>query len=203
MFERTRTRKEEWDSSAEFERPQKRVRISCAEPSIHRYEIPGETSPSNVAANVANQEARKTNRTWLTRQELGYFRSCAKKLCRSQKLDDLLRNAYYFASELDNKATASIAEALAENDGYIAQRGLERWSSSQHALVRSVKIIEVKTAVLLEQATQFLSGKQNPNHLAQASIEASKSSQQFAQFLASTDATVARQVRAEFLNQTK
>lgn len=195
LVESTRARKEEWNSFVEFERPRKRVRISCAEPSVHRYDIRGE-NPSEVTSEE-DQTTRRANRTWLTRQELGYFRSCAKKLCRSNNLDDVLRNAYFLADKLDAKDSQSIADTLAEHEAYVAQRGLERWSSSQHALVRSVKIVEVKTAVLLEQTSQFLSGRRNPNRLAKVSMEASNSSQYFAQFLASTDASLARQVRDE------
>lgn len=196
-LERNRSR-DAWDCRpVEFERPRKRVRISCSEPVVHRYDIPGET---NLFVNIEEGKAtRKTNRTWLTRQELKYFRSCATKLCRAQRLDDLLQHAYYEATTMEYDAKGITANALAKNDSYVAQRGLERLSSTHHALVRSVKIVEVRTAVFLEQTSQFLTGRRNPSLLAKVSQEASKSSQQFAQFLASADAAVAMEVRKEHL----
>ncbi len=183
----------------EFERPRKRVRINYGEPVIHRYEIPGETN--QPADNEEQRTTRKTNRTWLTRQELKYFRSCAAKLCRQQRLDDVLQQAYFEATRMDVAPQSRAANILAENDVYVAQRGLERLSSSHHALVRSVKIVEVRTAVFLEQTSQFLTGKRNPSSLAKVSQDASESSQQFAQFLAVADAAVAMKVRNEYFKQ--
>ena len=177
----------------ELERPRKRVRISCEEPEVHRYVVPNGTRIIKCSEGEI-----KSNRTWLTRQELGYFRSCAKKLCRVLRLDDVLRDAYSRANKVEPCTPSHlIADHLAENDGYVAQRGLERWSSSQHALVRSVKVVEVKTAVFLEQTNQMLSGKRNPLRLAKVSEEASRSSRKFAEVLASADERVALQVRQE------
>ena len=201
LLERTRTRKEEWNSMVEFESPRKRVRISSDGPLIHHFETPRETA--SVVSNDAGQVAPRRNRTWLTRQELGYFRSCAKKLCRTQNLDDVLRSAYRLACEFETKSSALHAETLADNEAYVAQRGLERWSSSQHALVRAVKILEVRSAVFLEQSSQCLSGKRNPGLLAKVSREASQASQKFAHLLASTDATIAMRVREEHYSSHK
>jgi hypothetical protein len=187
-----------WNYDAlHYERPRKRVRISCSLPEIHRYEIEGEADQPVEANNEKPQ--RKRNRTWLTREELRYFRSCATKMSREAKLDNVLHQAYFDATKRDFETQQMAAQALAENDVYVAQRGLERLSSSHHGLVRSVKIVEVRTAVFLEQTRQFLLGKKDPALLAMVSREASKSSQQFAQFLACADTAVAMPVRLEYL----
>lgn len=183
-------------SPVEYERPRKRVRISCADPSVHQYDLPAEPSVRFFCKD-GEQRCRKTNRTWLTREELGYFRNCAKKLCRSQRLDGLLRDVYLRSCTTEPVTELPNVDSLAGNDAYVAQRGLERWSCSHHALIRSVKIVEVKTAVFLEQTSQFLAGKRNPATLAKVSRDASESSQQFARYLATVDAAIAKQVRDE------
>jgi hypothetical protein len=63
--------------------------------------------------------------------------------------------------------------ALLDSSDYSSQRDLERWCSSQHAFLRSLKIVEVKTAVLLEQSIQFLTGRSDPNRLAEVAQQAS------------------------------
>ena len=191
-----------WNCEAiQYERPRKRVRISCSMPVIHRYEIVGETQQPVEENN--DKPKRKRSRTWLTREELRYFRSCATKMSREAKLDNVLHQAYFDATRRDLETQEAAAQALAENDDYVAQRGLERLSSSHHGLVRSVKIVEVRTAVFLEQTRQFLMGKRDPALLAKVSQQASKSSQQFARFLACADTAVAMPVRLEYLLDNK
>ena len=60
-----------------------------------------------------------------------------------------------------------------------------------------MRILEVKTAVFLEQTNQFLTGKSDIGKLAIASREASSSSQQIARVLAKIDAQMALAVRNE------
>lgn len=62
-------------------------------------------------------------------------------------------------------------------------------------------ILQVKSEVLLEQTSQILSGRFDPSRLAQASLEASKSSQQFAQLLGLADASMAMQIRHEAISR--
>jgi hypothetical protein len=134
----------------------------------------------------------KTN-PWLTREDLAGCRSSAKQMCRSINLDTLLQEAYNGACSTNQEQDRT--NALLKSSDYSRQRGLERWSSSQHAVLRSIKIIEVKTAVLLEQSRQFLTGKADPTRIAELSQQASSISQRFAEILASVDATMATQVQ--------
>ena len=202
LFEDSLFLQKSWNCEAiQYERPTKRVRISCSMPEIHRYEIVGE--PDEPVEENNDNPKRKRNRTWLTREELRYFRSCATKMSREVKVDNVLHQAYFDATRRDLEAQQMAAQALAENDEYVAQRGLERLSSSHHGLVRSGKIVEVRTAVFLEQTRQFLMGKKDPLLLAKVSKEASKSSQQFAQFLACADTAVAMPVRLEYLQANR
>ena len=198
-----------------LDRPKKRVRISCEEPTIHQY------SNDEVAAEAEEEESdiedlrkifdspplvdqleiqcqRPGQRgAWLSRSDLANFRASAKKLCRSLNLDNVLQEAYQWACRPDPQGDSETARMipLLESLDYSKQRGLERWSSTQHAFLRSIKIIEVKTAVLLEQSSQFLSGKKDPEKLAKVAQDASITSQRFAQILASADATIALQLQ--------
>jgi hypothetical protein len=99
---------------------------------------------------------------------------------------------------LESREKSSHIADLAENVDFVEQRGLERWSSSRHSILRSVKIVEVRTALFLEQASQLMSGRKDPDLLAKVTSEASKASQSLAQYLASADAIVAMQVREEY-----
>jgi hypothetical protein len=146
---------------------------------------------------------RKTKKrsSWLTRRDLAHFRASAKKLCRSINLDSVLAKAYGVSciAVPDNTITdLEKITALLDSSDYSSQRGLERWCSSQHAFLRSLKIVEVKTAVLLEQSIQFLTGRSDPNRLAEAAQQASIASQKFAQILASADAREASQVQGDY-----
>ena len=201
----------------EQERPSKRVRFSAY---AETHEIRASTSSSNdenVAPKATTSQsqdnasspepqtkendsssgetqARKNYRSWLTKRELAYFRSCAKKMCKSIDLDNALYEAYDNEGDMwDTDYTRTLA--LLENDDYSKQRGLERWTSSQHAFARSTKIIEVKTAVLLEQSSQMLSGRTDADRLAEVARTASEKSQRFAHVLALADATMAIQVQ--------
>ena len=61
----------------------------------------------------------------------------------------------------------------------------------------TMKIIEVKSAVFLEQSEQVLSGHSDPDRLSEASQRASQSSQRFAQVLAMVDAEAATEAHKQ------
>jgi hypothetical protein len=193
--ESTAMRRQQWNgTSIEFKRPTKRVRISCEDPAVaYPGEIPGK---SNTSSCQESQPQR--HRTWLNREELCYIRSCARKLCRQKQLDDILQNVNFQAGSSDSSEKCSYMADLADNDDFVEQRGLERWCSLQHSILRSVKIVEVRTAVFLEQASQMMSGRKDPDLIAKVTREASKSSRSLAQYMASADAMVAMQVRKEY-----
>ena len=195
MTPRSKQNVRQWNvTSIEFERLPKRVRISCDDPSLA---YPGDV-PAKTTTSSCQDSQPQRHRTWLNRQELSYIRYCAKKLCRQQQLDDILQNVNLQATVSDSSKTFSYMADLADNDDFVEQRGLERWSSSRHSILRSVKIVEVRTALFLEQARQLMSGRNDPDLIAKVTSEASKSSRSLAQYMASADAMVAMQVRKEF-----
>jgi len=130
---------------------------------------------------------------WLTRRELAYIRSRAKKLSKSLNLNSVLQDVFTIESS-DDEDTIHPTKRLLSSTEFLEQRGLERWSSSHHSFLRSLKVIEVKSAVLLEQSTQVLSGRVDPDRLGFVSREASQASQRFAQVLGKVDAETAREV---------
>jgi len=67
-------------------------------------------------------------------------------------------------------------------------RGLERWSSKLHGFLRGKHVSEVKHAVLLEQARQFLAAQRDQDEIARVAQEASKRARAFAQLLGQADA---------------
>lgn len=191
------------DSLVEMERPRKRVRISFEKPSVFLYD--GDKYPvdktitESISGDFGDEnEQPKSRRTkvnpWLSRHDLAYFRASAKRLCLSINLDGVIQEAYDSAL-YENDPKHYSTSSLIESNDYSRQRGLEKWSSSQHSILRSIKIIEVKTAVLLEQSIQFLSGRSDPVRLAELSQKASSTSQRFAQVLASADAAMAMQAQ--------
>jgi hypothetical protein len=200
----SRSRKHD-DSSLNMQRPKKRVRISFEKSKIYRYrrdDVDGDfeqpeflTDASQQAAQERQQKQRR--RTWLTKRDLTFFRASAKKLCLSINLDSVLEKAYHGDSMT---ADWDRSKALIESNDYVMQRGLERWSSSHHAFLRSSKVVEHKTAVILEQSIQFLSGKTDANKLAQVAREASVQSQRFAQILALADFREAMQVQRDAMH---
>jgi len=129
--------------------------------------------------------------------------SCAKRLCRKQQLDDVLHNVSLHASVEDSIIDSSCVADLADNDDFVEQRGLEKWSSSRHSTLRSVKIVEVRTALFLEQASPMMSGRNDPDLIAKVTSDASRSSRSLAQYLASADAAVAMRVRQEYLQELR
>jgi hypothetical protein len=198
--------------NSEMERPKKRVRFSSViETLVLSYKnnqaaaIQGDDAATdgtnqlkeqNESSTPLSDAERRRNeyRTWLSRRDLAYFRSCAKKMCMSINLDNALYQAY---DDREETAEADLEKTLAllSNDDYDKQRGLERWSSREHAFFRSTKIIEVKTAVILEQSMQMLKGESDADRLAMIAQAASLTSQRFAQVLALTDAALAMQVQ--------
>ena len=204
---------EDGNESPTMERPKKRVRISVEDTKIFHYstcddessevknkELINDLSTMNLPeSNDSPQNKAKKRSSWLTRRDLAQFRASAKKLCRSINLDSVLAKAYDGSciAVPDNDTDLERIIALLEDSDYSRQRGLERWCSSQHAFLRSLKIVEVKTAVLLEQSIQFLTRKSDPNRLAEVAQQASIASQKFAQILASADAREALQEQGD------
>lgn len=72
-----------------------------------------------------------------------------------------------------------------------SQRGLERWSSKLHGFIRGKNVNEVKHAVLLEQARQFIVNQPNQEEIARVAYEASKRARAFARLLGEADAAAA------------
>jgi hypothetical protein len=202
------------NDSPTLERPKKQVRISVEDPKIFHYDtcdgssdgknkeaLPAinDLSTINLPERYDCPHKTKKRSSWLTRRDLAHFRASAKKLCRSINLDNVLAKAYDVSciAVPDNDTDLERIIALLENSDYSKQRGLERWCSSQHAFLRSLKIVEVKTAVLLEQSIQFLTRRSDANRLAEVAQQASIASQKFAQILASADAREALQVQGD------
>jgi len=77
---------------------------------------------------------------------------------------------------------AKVVNKLKQCSAFWKQRGLERLAQ-QHSISRSMQVCYVKSSVLLEQSSQHLDGKQDPERLAQVSRETSGPSLQFAQML--------------------
>lgn len=72
-------------------------------------------------------------------------------------------------------------------------RGLERWTCREYAVTRSKHANEVKHAVLLEQARQFLLKEQDDEVIARVAQEKSKNACVFAALLGQADAMAAKQ----------
>jgi hypothetical protein len=202
----------------EVSRPRKRVRISMEEPILHTYQKESasfsslsssreDSSPSmkeefRLLGQYKSEDRLPTNKPksdhtinpWLTRKELAYFRSCAKKLSKSVDLDPVLKEV--FNENNSNDDTVLQTNRLLKCTDFLEHRGLERWSGMHHSFLRSLKIVEVKSAVLLEQSTQILSGRSDPDKLSVVSREASQVSQRFAEVLARADAELAMEVHS-------
>jgi len=201
------------------QRKRKRVRISCDLPSLHRESIIHQEEYKsqrrsslrardstcwfeNIFEETFPHQATKSDPQedegqWLSRQELDTFKKKAKRLCRSIDLGfSCLHKAYAITCEGDPEWTfrnnEKTVEELVRDADFSEQRGLERWSSSLHSTFRSSKIVEVRTAVFLEQSKQVLSTQHNPKKIAIASENASSSSLRFAQLLGSVDQAVAQ-----------
>ena len=95
----------------------------------------------------------------------------------------------------------NVVKNLARSGAFWKQRGLERLSR-QHAISRSMQVCSVKSAVLLEQTSQYLDGVQDPERLARASRMASQPSQHFAQMLAMADQAMAKKIHLESATTT-
>lgn len=123
-----------------------------------------------------------------------HFRSDAMKTSKSVNVDHVLQAVFDESSSEDESVVRT--NKLLQSDDFLVQRGLEQWSSNPHAFQRKVRALEVKVAVFLEQGTQVLSGRSDPEMISKVSVEASRASQRFAQFLATIDAEVAMEVHA-------
>jgi len=127
---------------------------------------------------------------WYSKEDLARSRQLARKLSRTVNPDPVLMETYY----TQHKADA--VKLLKHSNDFWKQRGLERLSS-QHSVCRNIQVCSVKSAVLLEQSSQFLDGVQDPDRLASASRMASGPSAHFAQTLAIADQAMADRIHAE------
>lgn len=80
-------------------------------------------------------------------------------------------------------------------EGFESSRGLERWSSKVHGFLRGKHVGQVKHAVLLEQARQFLLNEHNADVIADVAADASRRSRAFARLLGVADAISASECR--------
>ena len=150
---------------------------------------------------------------WYTKEELVRSRKVARKVSLAVNTDPVLMETYDKAFELtviqlaeveatarpepsQSQHKASAVKLLKHSSAFWKQRGLERLSKN-HAVSRSIQVCSVKSAVLLEQTSQYLDGVQDPERLAHASRMASRPSQHFAQMLAMADQAMADRIHAE------
>lgn len=139
---------------------------------------------------------------WYSKDDLVRSRFVARKLSRAVNPDAVLMETYHKACDShpepspQSQQTASAVKLLKHSNDFWKQRGLERLSKN-HAVTRSIQVCSVKSAVFLEQSSQYLDGIQDPERLAQASRMASRPSQHFAIFLATADQAMADRIHAE------
>lgn len=151
---------------------------------------------------------------WYSKEDLVRSRYVARKLSRAVDTDQVLIETFDKACELtvvqsfdlsvqsqtqqqqhdDNKTSA--VKLLKHSSAFWKQRGLERLSKN-HAVSRSIQVCSVKSAVLLEQTSQYLDGVNDAERLAHASRMISRPSQNFAQMLAMADEAMAERIHAE------
>ena len=139
---------------------------------------------------------------WYSKDDLARSRLVARKLSRAVNSDPVLMETYNMACDSQAEPSpqcqhaASAVKLLKFSNDFWKQRGLERLSKN-HAVSRSIQVCSVKTAVLVEQSTQYLEGVQDPERLARVSRIASRPSQNFAIFLATADEALADRIHAE------
>lgn len=137
---------------------------------------------------------------WYSKEDLVTSKKIARKLSRNANSDSVLQETYDKACKLssheDEKTSEEIMAMLEGSGAFWKQRGLERLSQ-RHAISRSMQVCQVKSAVLLEQTSQYLDGIMDPERLASASIVASRPSQHFAQMLALADQAMAKRIYSE------
>jgi hypothetical protein len=189
-------RRRKSESDAHPARKRRRVRIQVEPLQV----VEGEELPDN-----------KTT-CWYSKEDLVVSRRIARKLSRQVNSDPVLMETYYIACEpvsddsvpscwqsppqRNDTTTAAAVKILKHSSAFWKQRGLERLSKG-HSLSRSIQVCSVKSAVLLEQSSQYLEGIQDPERLAHASLMASRPSQQFAHFLAMADQAMAERIHQE------
>ena len=166
---------------------------------------------------------------WYTKEDLVDVRKSARRLSRQvNTVDSVLMDTFGKACELTfitaavmeeephhptrqnnnnnnhhhhQQGKAMVVQRLQVSAAFWKQRGLERLSQG-HAISRSIQVCSVKSAVLLEQTSQYLEGVQDPERLAHASRMASRPSQQFAEMLAMADHAMANKIHSESSEST-
>ena len=129
---------------------------------------------------------------WYSRRSLRDMKRSAKQFCASIDLESELFQAYVQDSSSTSEMENSVgilrkASILCKSEAFERQRGLERWSWFHHMYSRCVSIVNVRTEVMLEQASQLIKGESEPERLAQVYREASSQSVQYARVLGLAD----------------
>ncbi|KAL7565121.1 hypothetical protein ACA910_005127 [Epithemia clementina (nom. ined.)] len=135
---------------------------------------------------------------WYSRGDLRNFKLSAKNFCAVIDVENELFQAYStddlpMASSANERMIATKASFLSGSEAFQRQRGLERWSSSLHMLSRCIAIISVRTEVLLEQSSQSITGKTDPERIAAIYQSASSQSVHYALVLGLADAACLRE----------
>lgn len=127
-----------------------------------------------------------TRHLWYSMEELSEMKRDAKLVCRASRtaLENQLNDAY-MSGELSG---------LDNNDVFVAQRGMERWSSRRHALARGLTVVAVKTEVFCDQARQSMGEQES---LADVCQNTAQPAVRFALLLGAMDAEEARREYAE------
>eukprot|EP00522_Entomoneis_paludosa_P016515 CAMPEP_0172450440 /NCGR_PEP_ID=MMETSP1065-20121228/8773_1 /TAXON_ID=265537 /ORGANISM="Amphiprora paludosa, Strain CCMP125" /LENGTH=332 /DNA_ID=CAMNT_0013202221 /DNA_START=279 /DNA_END=1277 /DNA_ORIENTATION=- len=99
------------------------------------------------------------------------------------------------AAASNNQERASF---LYKSPAFAAQRGLERWCSASHAMVRRLTVLQVRCELFLEQSNSALgqTTKSNPKRLASVYHAASAPAARYARVLGLADAELAKAVNA-------
>lgn len=177
----------------------KRVRIATS--TTHYFTSSDDDDNDDI---TDEQPAKKSkNVKWFSRKEIACMRFRVKESISKINLDPVLQNVFVEPSagvgakapNMANDDSNNRGDNLLECKEFLEQRGLERWSGSHHSFLRTMKIFECRSEVLLEQSAQVLSGKPDPERLCTASQEASRASQRFAELLGDLDAKFIERLR--------
>mmetsp|Transcript_27147 Transcript_27147/g.63057 ORF Transcript_27147/g.63057 Transcript_27147/m.63057 type:complete len:305 (+) Transcript_27147:168-1082(+) len=166
----------------------KHVRI-VAEPQILDHVRP-----------LSDMSASERQMLWWQKDEYEQVKASAKAKCRELRkrnkntVKTCIANAYEQACAVAN-SNLELDDPIRPDSSLVgwcvnaeSPRGLERWSSKLHGFLRGKHVSEVKHAVLLEQARQFLAAQRDQDEIARVAQEASKRARAFAQLLGQADA---------------
>lgn len=137
---------------------------------------------------------------WYSRKDLSMMKRSAKEFCAGLDLEVELFQAYSSTKSspdeaVDQERIAAKASFLSGSVAFEKQRGLERWSSSNHMLSRCVAIVSVRAEVFLEQSIQSMKGQHDPERLASVCHPVTSQSVQYARVLGLADASLRESIR--------